>query len=823
LEASDPDGADNEYGDGDVITAIFSEDTNMVPVRAINTEISRVELDSLFDYVFDDGFENNPGELGTDYSAIWIDAKTLKITIIDSDQVGGLPLPEIDKFKVTIKLLDPDPDLDINLKDAAQDSLGSNSTSVLLSGTFGATTGPKLTFIEAADPDGTHIGSHEPPGFSDGDTITVNFLEETNRPNAAQKAEIDTMFSFTESGSAVSIGDDYIGAWKNSKVFVITILDAGDATLGIGTLTITATGTGIKILSKDGSSAPSTSTSLTLIGDFGLKEGPAISSLTANDPDGILVDELGGYNVGDTITVRFSEPTNLASFSLGITIDKAAVDSLFRFTQDIGDVYTAVWETDRKLVITIVDDTVDSPPEIDSLRLIVKESADLKDDDETSEASESVSPTLVGTFGEKEGPTILSLIAEDPLDLTPAYGNEDTITILFSETTNRASFTDDSLSKAEVDSIFEFSTSLGDDYIGRWITPAKFLITIKDSDNENPQFGSFSLLVKLSAGLKDESESSLVSTTSSPVLSGTFGSATPPTIFAVQASNSNTITISFNAPTNGPSSIGDLGKSSLDALFDYENNGVSASLGTSYEGKWITPFELQITILDPETSTPPIVGEFRFVVKDSTIQLLNAEETSAALTGPSPLLSGSFDLKSGPVILSITADDPDNSDDSYSIGDTITIEFSESTNTPFYDPSKIESDPRFIATLESETPAIRQEIVDLIDNELRALTKDEVDQLFIFTQELGDGYQGFWEDSSSFVITITDDEIDVPPNASAFTPPTANLELEKIVAVAFQRLTSICVIIVSAITSLPNNTPSGVVNSSIKSPSPFRS
>ena len=73
------------------------------------------------------------------------------------------------------------------------------------------------------------------------------------------------------------------------------------------------------------------------------------------------------------------------------------------------------------------------------------------------------------------------------------------------------------------------------------------------------------------------------------------------------------------------------------------------------------------------------IGEFKFVVKDSTIKLTNAEETSDALTGDSPLLSGSFEKKSGPDILSIIADDPDSSDDSYSVGDTITVEFSEST------------------------------------------------------------------------------------------------------------------------------------------------
>ena len=72
------------------------------------------------------------------------------------------------------------------------------------------------------------------------------------------------------------------------------------------------------------------------------------------------------------------------------------------------------------------------------------------------------------------------------------------------------------------------------------------------------------------------------------------------------------------------------------------------------------------------------------MIKDA-IKLRNSEETSQSVTIQSPLLVGDFGKKSGPSIISIIADDPDNSDDSYSVGDTIAIEFSDATNTPFYD------------------------------------------------------------------------------------------------------------------------------------------
>ena len=258
------------------------------------------------------------------------------------------------------------------------------------------------------------------------------------------------------------------------------------------------------------------------------------------------------------------------------------------------------------------------------------------------------------------------------------------------------------------------------------------------------------------------------------MLSGTFKSASSPIIFSVQISDpdagdtifskDDVIAIMFDKATNGTNdSNGSVTKSYLDSLFDYENydgtTSTVASLGANYTGIWITPFELNIIIHDSSGGDPKI-GEFRFDVQnDDGIKLLNAEQTSEALSGTSPLLSGSFAKKSGPEILTIVADDPDSSDDSYSVGDTITIEFSESTNTPFYNGTLVTFDSR----LDGLSGDRYDDVAVFIENEFRTLNKTEVDELFFSTQELGDNYSGFWENAAKFVITILDDEIDIPP------------------------------------------------------------
>ncbi|MGH9910457.1 MAG: Ig-like domain-containing protein, partial [Nitrososphaerales archaeon] len=89
-------------------------------------------------------------------------------------------------------------------------------------------------------------------------------------------------------------------------------------------------------------------------------------------------------------------------------------------------------------------------------------------------------------------------------------------------------------------------------------------------------------------------------------------------------------------------------------------------------------------------------------------------------------------VSDAPYITAIIADDPDSSDSVYSNGDTITVKFSRATNTPFKG----------------------------INNQL---TKENLDAIFSFSQNLGEDYTGKWLTSSTLVITIVDSAGSAPP------------------------------------------------------------
>ncbi len=89
-----------------------------------------------------------------------------------------------------------------------------------------------------------------------------------------------------------------------------------------------------------------------------------------------------------------------------------------------------------------------------------------------------------------------------------------------------------------------------------------------------------------------------------------------------------------------------------------------------------------------------------------------------------------------PTITSLVADDPDDLDDVYSADDTITITFDSDTNTP---------------------------------GGLGVQTKTNVDDLYNFTEYLGETYTGQWIAVDTFVITITNTTGASPPVISGTT------------------------------------------------------
>jgi len=138
------------------------------------------------------------------------------------------------------------------------------------------------------------------------------------------------------------------------------------------------------------------------------------------------------FGEGDTITVRFSEATNEPfKVATGNQLTKANLDDLFIFSENIGDDYSGEWLNALTLVITIEDAVnIETPPQIGLLTLQVKEAGQLTDAlVPSSFPSTSLSPTLTGTFGNKAGPSITSLVALDPFGRTPIFGDDDQIIV----------------------------------------------------------------------------------------------------------------------------------------------------------------------------------------------------------------------------------------------------------------------------------------------------------------------------------------------------------------------------------------------------------
>ena len=207
VTANDPDDGDAIYSNADTITVVFSGNTNQVAAA------TKANIDALFSF---------NQSLGTNYTGTWTTATTLVITVVDA--TGATP-PAIGGLTLTLQG-------GSGLKNAANTSLESVGTSAAIVGDWGLLAGPTVSSVTANDPDdGDAI-------YSNADTITVVFSGNTNQVAAATKANIDALFSFSQ-----SLGANYTGTWTTATTLVITVVDATGATPpAIGGLTLTLQG-----------------------------------------------------------------------------------------------------------------------------------------------------------------------------------------------------------------------------------------------------------------------------------------------------------------------------------------------------------------------------------------------------------------------------------------------------------------------------------------------------------------------------------------------------------------------------------------------------
>jgi hypothetical protein len=257
-------------------------------------------------------------------------------------------------------------------------------------------------------------------------------------------------------------------------------------------------------------------------------------------------------------------------------------------------------------------------------------------------------------------PSITSITASNPQSSGYVKGAQ--ITVKFSSRTNTPfeQTTNNVYQTADVDSLFSFSgvsspcictpgSTIGNTYNGTWLDRSTFLITTINPGTvtANNLLGNLKIQVKLTAGLRNAAGTSASSTSTSGVLSGSFGSPSPPLIKA----------FTVNDPNNGPNSFhaGDV----FSIKFDQETNQIagttlddtaihnsftfSPTLGSAtFSGLWKTDDNLQITLVSINNANHAIIGTTT-VTPTNTNNIENKARTSPITPViASPVLGGSF-------------------------------------------------------------------------------------------------------------------------------------------------------------------------------------
>jgi hypothetical protein len=294
-------------------------------------------------------------------------------------------------------------------------------------------------------------------------------------------------------------------------------------------------------------------------------------------------------------------------------ISKASIDSIFKFSTSIGRLYEGRWVTRQLFEITIIDATGATPPLPDIFTLKLLASADLRNFPRTSSSAELFSPILSGDFGPSPI-RILSIVAADSLDLDDVFGVGDTLTITFSEATNKAQLPD-VLTKEHIDLVLSFSQSLGADYTGEWKTNSVLVITARDVTRAGPPtIGGTRATVRAQAKLRNLPPVCAPTVTTSPPITGNWGILYP-RIISVEADDPtdrnsvysflDTITIKFSIATNraGRNNGDRLSRSQVLQQFLF-----SESLGNSFSGEWVNAQTLRLTVEGVAGAAPPTVG-----------------------------------------------------------------------------------------------------------------------------------------------------------------------------------------------------------------------
>merc|ERR1712054_481825 len=265
------------------------------------------------------------------------------------------------------------------------------------------------------------------------------------------------------------------------------------------------------------------------------------------------------------------------------------------------------------------------------------QSADLSSVHSTS------SDVLIGSWGDHSAPEIVSVTASEGGVSESGIGDGDTITIVFDkQTTLQAVDT-----KIGVDELFMFSSYLGDDYSGVWTSYTTVKITLVNvtyaAAEELTRVGVLRLTVKSAYALKSLDSSSPVST-STGVLSGSWGDHSAPVIVSCNASdggsqegigNGDVITVVFDQEINSPA-IGS--KDDVDAVFAFTDpSGAVVSLGADYTGAYAwEPLDATVAVVNGDVDVGCAVDLSTSIFVGDEIKIGGVVYKVAATPTPSP-------------------------------------------------------------------------------------------------------------------------------------------------------------------------------------------
>lgn len=580
-----------------------------------------------------------------------------------------------------------------------------------------------------------------------------------------------------------------------------------------------------------------------LNGTYGVLAAPHIVRFEADDPDDF--DEV--YSAGDTLTIGLDIASDALQPPRESEGEKLFVDDLFAFSHSLGADYSGAWTDASTFVIRIIDvagagaqtmsgpcepmnRTLASLPEDDCEfhRLVLPEapaplppgstgypppppsrpsyapayvewpppvyaffnaSALLTSISRRGQTTSAPTP-LTGSFGVSVPPTLLSWTAADLDNADPTYSAGDTLSLVFDMATNQGgALLPTSGGKAYVDTLLEFSDTLGLDYSAAWTDASTFVITVVDAaEAEPPRIGITRVTVRHGEHNVTNEHGSSVGCMDSAMLKGSFGSARPPRLVSVTIDDEDngdevygycdTLTFTFDMATDkaGRANIDvydlfhfanplDASNPECDVPFAGECPVYDVTNGLKYESHWAadgsaytvqlecpapagTPTAAAANLYAGAQQPPYLAGNSTttfvpYVVRVAKVQLgvtrvrLRADVRNTARNLNQPLLRGEFGSVEAPFIVSYVASNYENADAIYGEADLLTISFDKPT--------------------------------DKAGGERYGL-KNYVDGLFSFSEgDPADDYSGEWRDDSTFVVRLID-PTDIIPSVEGLVP-----------------------------------------------------